>query len=76
VVKRFRQPAEQQELVLAAFEEQGWPPRIDDPLPGGNGVNAKQRLRDAMKNLNRHQRNRRIRFEADGTGKGILWRPV
>jgi hypothetical protein len=26
-----RQPAESQEIILAAFEEDGWPRRIDDP---------------------------------------------
>jgi hypothetical protein len=76
LVKRFRQPAPSQECVLAAFEEQGWPERIDDPLPRGGGLNAKQHLRDTVKNLNRHQRVKRILFEADGTGQGILWKLI
>jgi len=33
VVKRYRRPAVNQEVVLAVFEEEGWPERIDDPLP-------------------------------------------
>jgi hypothetical protein len=33
LVKRFAVPALLQEVILAAFEEDGWPPRIDDPLP-------------------------------------------
>jgi hypothetical protein len=33
VVKRFKVPAVNQQLVLSAFEEEGWPVRIDDPLP-------------------------------------------
>jgi hypothetical protein len=73
VIKRFRQPAAAQECILAAFEEQGWPPRIDDPLPRRSDRNAKQHLRDTVRNLNRHQRGRRIVFEADGTGQGVLW---
>ncbi len=32
VVKRFKAPAANQETILAAFDEEGWPPRIDDPL--------------------------------------------
>ncbi len=32
VVKRFRTPASSQELILATFQEDGWPLRIDDPL--------------------------------------------
>jgi hypothetical protein len=76
VIKRFRQPAASQECILAAFEEQGWPPRIDDPLPRRSGQNAKQHLRDTVKNLNRHQHGTRILFETDGTGRGVLWRLV
>jgi len=75
LIKRFRQPAPSQACVLAALDAQGWPPRIDDPLPRGRGINSKQHLRDTIKNLNRHQRVRRIVFEADGTGGGIMWRP-
>jgi hypothetical protein len=33
VVKRFRQPTPDQETMLLAFEEAGWPVRIDGPLP-------------------------------------------
>lgn len=54
--------------ILDAFEEQGWPNRIDDPLPGGTD---KQRLREAVRNLNRELT--RIRFRADGSGTGIVW---
>src|SRR5947207_494512 len=28
VIKRLRLPAENQELIVTAFEEDGWPPRI------------------------------------------------
>jgi hypothetical protein len=72
-VKRFQKPAPAQECILAAFEEYGWPPRIDDPLPHRGEDNAKQHLRDTVKNLNRHQRGHRILFETDGTGRGVLW---
>src|SRR5687767_8848755 len=33
LVKKFRRPADIQQAILIAFAEQGWPPRIDDPLP-------------------------------------------
>jgi hypothetical protein len=72
VVKRFRQPAKNQEAILAAFEEDGWPPRIDSPIPGGADENAHDRLHDAVKRLNR-QSKRLIRFECDGAGEGVLW---
>jgi hypothetical protein len=71
-VKRFRRPAPLQEAILATFEEEGWPPRIDDPLPE-NGRNQKQRLREIIANLKPGKRWRLIRFYADGQGLGICW---
>jgi hypothetical protein len=72
-VKRFRLPARNQELVLAAFEEEGWPPHIDDPLPSRLDHDAKQRLHDTIRRLNQHQINRLIHFRGDGRGCGVLW---
>jgi hypothetical protein len=54
--------------VLDAFEEQHWPPRIDDPLPGGRDSN---RLNRTITVLNSGLRL--IRFHADGTAEGISW---
>lgn len=73
VVKRFRLPASNQELVLAAFEEEGWPRHIDDPLPSPRDCDPQQRLHDTIKRLNRHQVNPLIRFRANGSGNGIFW---
>ena len=33
IVKRFKVPSPIQESILAAFQEEGWPSAIDDPLP-------------------------------------------
>jgi hypothetical protein len=73
VVKRFRVPAPSQELILSVFEEEKWPRRIDDPLPAGGPADRVQRLHDAVRGLNRNQRNRLIRFERDGRGEGVCW---
>jgi len=73
VVKRFRLPASNQELVLAAFEEDGWPRHIDDPLSHPLDCDPHQRLHDTIKRLNRHQVNPLIRFRANGSGNGIFW---
>src|SRR5207244_2659213 len=73
VIKRFRQPAESQELILLAFEEQGWQKEIDDPLPPHHEVDSKLRLRHTIDNLNRHQQVPLIHFYGDGTGKRIGW---
>jgi hypothetical protein len=73
VVKCFRQPAPNQEAVLCAFEEEGWPPHIDDPLPPLPGGNQREHLRDTIVNLNRYQRHQSIRFFGDGNGQGVCW---
>jgi hypothetical protein len=61
--------------LLAAFEEQHWARRIDDPLPPGR-VDRKERLHDTIKRLNRHQRHRLLHFGGDGTSEGVYWRPI
>jgi hypothetical protein len=79
VVKRFRVPAQNQEVILSAFEEDGWPAQIDDPLPIKGGVDPHVRLHDAVNRLNRAQTNPLLRFHGNGTGTGISWklrRPV
>jgi hypothetical protein len=73
LVKRFQAPADNQEAILDALEEEGWPVRIDDPLSPTPDINAKRRLHDTIKNLNRHQTHRVIRFRGDGRGEGVLW---
>lgn len=72
VVKHFRWPAPNQEIVIAAFDELGWPSQIDDPLPKTN-VCPKRRLHDTIKCLNRNQLTQLIRFRGDGTGEAAKW---
>jgi hypothetical protein len=73
VVKRFRLPAPNQESILTAFEEEGWPLRILDPLPPKFEMDCKRRLHETIKTLNRHHMVKIIRFCGDGTGQGVLW---
>jgi len=75
LVKRFRVPAPNQEVVLATFEEDGWPPHIDDPLPQQVEIDPGRRLHDTVNSLNRNQRHPLLRFGADGTASGIYWEP-
>ena len=75
LVKQFKVPAPNQEMILASFEEEGWPPRIDDPLPPHVDQDSKRRLHDTIITLNRHQKNRLIRFSGDGSGEGVRWDP-
>ena len=73
VVKQFKVPAANQETVLAAFEEEAWPPRIDDPLPPHREQSPKRRLQETIKSLNRNQKQLLIRFIGDGSGTGVRW---
>ncbi len=76
IVKVFKLPSPMQESILMAFEEEHWPPRIDDPLPGHPDYHPKRRLHDTIKSLNRNQKHCLIRFMGDGTGEGIRWELV
>jgi hypothetical protein len=63
-------------IVLCAFEEEGWPARIDDPLPPQQDQDSKRRLSDTIKCLNRKQSHHLIHFRGDGTGEGVVWERV
>ena len=75
LVKHFKTPAPNQELILATFEEIGWPIHIDDPLPPGRFHDPKRRLHDTINALNRHQIEPLVRFIGDGHGEGVRWEP-
>ena len=72
VLKQYRWLAPNQAWVLAAFQEQGWPSQIDDPLPDSD-TNPKVRIHDTIKYLNRGLTLKRIKFRGDGKGEGVLW---
>jgi hypothetical protein len=74
LIKRFWRRAGNQERVLAAFEEEGWPHRILDPL--APSPDAKRHLSDTIRWLNRGQENELLHFRGDGTGEGIIWDAV
>lgn len=76
VVKRFKVPAPNQVMILAAFQEEGWPSRVDDPLAPRSEIDPKRRLHDTVNSLNRSQRSRVVHFHGDGSGKGICWELV
>jgi hypothetical protein len=73
VVKQFKVPATNQETILAAFQEEHWPPRIDDPLPPQKDQDPKRRLHDTINSLNRNQKRPLLRFLGDGSGQGVRW---
>ena len=73
VVKRYRVPSPNQQMVLTAFEEEQWTCRVDDPLLPHPEIDPKRRLHDTIKSLNRHQISPVLRFYGDGTGEGVRW---
>ena len=73
LVKQFRLPSRNQETILAAFEEEGWPGSIDDPLPPQPEQDTKRRLHETIRSLNRHQKHHLLRFQGDGTGQRVMW---
>jgi hypothetical protein len=73
VVKEYKTPAPNQQLILSVFQEEGWPPRIDDPLPPHPDLEPKRRLHETIISLNRNQRNRVLQFCGDGQGEGVRW---
>jgi hypothetical protein len=77
LIKVFRQPAPHQALLLSAFQDHSWSLKhIDDPLPLAQGETreeAKRRLHETIRNLNRSLPPGSIRFRGDGTGQGVIW---
>lgn len=69
--KQFRQPAKNQVTILRTFQDDDWPGRIDDPLPGVHGKDLKRRLRETVRSLNVNMHL--LHFECDGTGEGVIW---
>jgi hypothetical protein len=73
VVKSFTQKSDGQEIILLAFQEQGWSTIIDDPLMVKDDQDAKECLRRAVDNLNRRQRVPLLHFRVIHQGTGVAW---
>jgi hypothetical protein len=73
VVKTFHRAAPNQELILQAFQEEGWPERIADPLSLVPGLAPKRRLQETVRSLNTNHREHLLVFHGDGSGEGIRW---
>ncbi len=73
LVKCYRVPAANQELILNVFQEDGWPDWIDDPLPPLPSIDPKRRLQATIKSLNRNQIAPLLRFHCNGNGRRVSW---
>jgi hypothetical protein len=76
IVKQYTVPAPNQQIVLTAFQEQQWTRYLDDPIPPAPEQDPRIRLRDTIKCLNAHQKNRLIRFRGTGTGECVCWEVI
>jgi hypothetical protein len=74
LVKRLQRAGSNQLPVLLAFESQGWPARIDDPLPVDPGTDVKARLRETVRSLNERREWPVIRFVV--IDRGVGWSVV
>jgi hypothetical protein len=76
VLKQFRKTSPNQERLLAAFEESGWPEGIEDPLPPIGRGSPVPRLHDTLRRLNDTLQQPLIRFDRDPAGQRVTWRYV
>jgi hypothetical protein len=75
IIKEYHCDAPHQEAILAAFEAQHWARCVSVALPDDPGVSAKERLRNAVRNLNRGVRPY-LRFHQEGNGSRVSWEPA
>lgn len=73
LVKRVKGTSTNQELILTAFQEHGWPTEIGNPLPTAADVNLRRRLFNSISALNRHREHACVRFASNEDGTMIRW---
>ena len=73
LIKTLRRKAGCQRAILEAFASAGWPRLLDDPLGVAPPEQARERLRQTIKNLNKSMEPDTIRFHTDGRGQAVRW---
>ncbi len=76
IIKTWGRGATTQDPVLAAFEEEDWPDMILDPISPDPEQDAKERLRETVKRLNKDLKAGTIRFFTTRSGTAVRWAPV
>jgi hypothetical protein len=72
LVKRLKRAGCNQTAVLIAFENLGWPARIENPLESDGLTDTKAQLRETVRALNAGQeQDARIQFHSDDGG--VRW---
>ena len=70
VLRQFKLPSADEERVLAAFEERGWPHRIGSPFPAEGD---RQRLIECVVALNWRLRRPLLHFEVSEQDLEVTW---
>lgn len=73
LVKRLREDAGNQAVILSAFQESMWRRCIPNPLPNDAEVDRQEQFRDAVRRLNSSQGKRHIRFSRKNTVSTVHW---
>jgi len=73
LVRQFYRDAENQIPILKAFQEQNWPPWIENPLGRPKPTDARHRLSDAVADLNEDQKEKLVRFWIEKGTQRIFW---
>jgi hypothetical protein len=73
LLKRLKVSAINQRCVLDVFQEEGWPERIDAPLPLSGEDDTQPYLGYTIRRLNSSLLRPLLRFCKDSTGEGIRW---
>jgi hypothetical protein len=73
MVHRCAPQARNMIAVLTAFQAQGWPRWIVDPLGNGPESDFEKHLHDTVGALNHAQKPRLIRFSSTGADRTIRW---
>ncbi len=78
VVLTLRREAGNQRPLLDALQKAGWPKSLDDPLPPPTDpeTDARQRLRNTVKALNRRLRVPLLHFCCLASGRAVGWQPL
>lgn len=71
LINRFRVPAKNHTVVLAAFQEMSWPEFMDDPLPPSADQDSSERLQATIKVLNRSRVVHAISFHGNANGQQV-----
>jgi hypothetical protein len=74
--KEFIRPAPEQEAILRGFQEIGWGEVLDDPPPYLPAEATRRRLRNVVRNLNRHLTTGGIHFYTANHDTAVRWRFV